>query len=167
MGADSSDLNRSKTLRSYRCEYWLAPVFIRIGKKLNVPHNSIYSLYFLLRLSPPGFQARLTVSFAPPGSSKVFKDRRSFSWRDKAHRIRSRFPHPSVIKISLSRHSTTLHPLCAFFVFNQRLGHSSGWRRRQTCPFMLRLNQLSGTKLKSQTAPSSPFRGKEKHTGIR
>ena len=76
MGAGSSDLNRSKTLRSYRCEYWLAPAFIRIGKKLNVPHNSIYSLYFLLRLSPPSFQARLTVSFAPLGSSIVFKDRK-------------------------------------------------------------------------------------------
>ena len=125
---------RSKLLRSYRCEYWLAPVFIRVGKKLNVPHNSIYSLYpftkkgFLLRLSLPRFQARLTVLLrlsVPVKCSKIIdtavgpadSSADTQSWQH-FHAIRRRFTRcPSSVDFS-------------------RKNLSCGWYRKQNRPFL-------------------------------
>lgn len=130
-------------------------------RKKNSTFRTIQSIrctsYFWL--SRPCDLARLTI--APHGSSNVFKDLRSCSWPGRRIYPTNR----SVTELKLSLQPTTLHPLSVSFIFSRK---TTDFRvmPETSSPMFASLKSAQRAVLKSQTAPSSPFRGKDEHIGM-
>ena len=64
-GADSSDLT-GQNFDIYRCEYRLAPVFIRIEETQRSAQFNLFAVLTLVVISPGDYRARLTMVCAHP-----------------------------------------------------------------------------------------------------